>query len=165
LDKIETAMDDARGGAFDPSRIVLSYHGEEVEGHRQAYQISKKMGVHHLLFNPVFYSEEYPNSNSNPEAMHDKEFVDLCETIKSENKITSYYTEPYKNRPNFCSFTSNAFTIGPNNTISPCCQVTPVDHYGTLDNPEPLMDFTDRFIEGEVPDMCKTCSTLGMKHF
>ncbi|OGQ36480.1 MAG: hypothetical protein A3F16_00770 [Deltaproteobacteria bacterium RIFCSPHIGHO2_12_FULL_43_9] len=165
LEYIEKVLEDARSGAFDPERIEISYHGVDVESYRWAYDFAKQVGARHLLFNRTFYTDYNPKDGgfAENEEFAD-EYVSLCRRIEKEKQL-NFYHATYRGTPNTCSFTTNAFAVGPVETLSPCCMVTPDKKFGSISEPGPLIDFKNGFLSKQVPNLCKECHLLGTKHF
>ena len=165
LEKIEEVFEAAHAGAFDPERIEVSYHATDVESYRNAYEFAVKIGARHLLFNRTFYTEDNPITGEHGESQEFAgEYLDLCQQIERENCLNLYHASE-QGEPNTCSFTMNAFAISPTDVLSPCCMVTPDATYGTIENLEPLYSLKDAFLKKDVPDICKDCHVLGVKHF
>ncbi|PYS00922.1 MAG: hypothetical protein DMG12_16360 [Acidobacteria bacterium] len=165
LDAIEQVLKDAHSGAFDPERIVLSFHGIDTESYRWAYGFAVNAGARGLLFNRQFYTASNPATG--PFAERDGfgyEFEALCRQIQSERKLNLYFVS-IVGEPNTCPFTTNAFSIGPANTLSPCCMVTPNNEFGRIEEPTSLFSFKDMFVNRQVPPLCKQCHMLGTRHF
>jgi sulfatase maturation enzyme AslB (radical SAM superfamily) len=165
LDRVEEGLRAANLGAFDPGRIVLSFHGIDTESYQWAYEFAVNVGARGLLFNRQFYTESNPSDGEYAEeAGFGEDFERLCRRIQSERKLNLYFTSK-AGVPDTCPFTTNAFSIGPNDTLSPCCMVTPNQAYGKIQDPDALLAFKDEFISGKVPSLCKDCHMLGTTHF
>lgn len=165
LDKIEKAFAEAHAGAFDPERMVLSFHGITAQEYEEAYDFARRIGTRHLLFNRTLYTAENPYLGPASEAEGFGEVFDaLCRRIKTEGHLNLYFAT-MKGESNVCPYTTNAISVGPNDTLSPCCMVTPAPGFGTMRGPELLLSFKGRFIGGEVPKLCKGRQMLGAKHF
>ncbi len=165
LDTIKLVLKEAHAGAFDPERIVLSYHAIDTASYRWAYEFAVDAGARGLLFNRQFYTAANPADGQYAE--HDgfgDEFEHLCRQIQTEKKLNLYFASK-AGEPNTCPFTTNAFSMGPNDTLSPCCMVTPSSEFGRIDAPEPLMSFKDMFVSRQVPSACDGCHMLGTRHF
>lgn len=166
LDHIEEAFKAANSGAFDPERIEVSYHAVDVESYRRAYEFARKIGARHLLFNKTFYTETNPRDGEHSEnSEFTSKYLELCAEIEKESCLNLYHASQ-PGTPDTCSFTENAFSISPTDALSPCCMVTPSkEDYGTIDQLEKLFNFKDTFLAKQVPDICKECHVLGVKHF
>ena len=166
LENIEEAFEAANAGAFDPERIEVSYHAVDVESYRRAYEFASKIGARHLLFNRTFYTETNPKDGEHSESSEfAREYLELCAKIEKENVLNLYHASQ-PGTPNTCSFTENAFSISPTDAMSPCCMVTPdKEKYGSIDQLKQLYDFKDAFLAKQVPDICKECHVLGVRHF
>ncbi len=165
LEKIEAIFEAAHAGAFDPERIEVSYHATDVKSYREAYEFAVKINARHLLFNRTFYTEENPISGEHGETPEfAREYIALCRQIEREGRLNLYHASK-PGEPNTCSFTMNAFSISPTDVLSPCCMVTPAANFGTIDNLAPLHSLKDAFIKKQVPDICKGCHVLGVRHF
>lgn len=165
LDEIQSVLKEAHDGAFDPERIEISFHGVDLEKYRWAYEFAKSVNARHLLFNRTFYTEHNPKDGEygENEEFGDK-YIALCRQIEKEKKL-NFYHATFPGRPDTCSFTTNAFAIGPTETLSPCCMVTPDEKYGSISEATPLIDFKNGFLFKKVPELCKNCHLLGTKHF
>ena len=165
LEYIEKIFAAAYKGAFDLERIEVSYHAVEVEKYRSAYEFALKIGARHLLFNRTFYTDTNPRDGDCGESdKFEQQYFDLCQQIIKENRLNLYHAS-LPGDPVSCSFTANAFSISPTNELSPCCQVTPSQEYGEIDKKEALFAFKDMFIAKQVPNVCRDCHLLGLKHF
>jgi sulfatase maturation enzyme AslB (radical SAM superfamily) len=165
IEKIEEIFEHARDGAFDVDRIEVSYHGVSIENYRDAYKFAQKVGAHHLLFNRTYYTSLNPSDGEHSEsATFAEKYLELCTQIEKENRLNLYHAS-IPGKPNTCSFTTSAFALSPTNELSPCCMVTPEEKYGTLNNTDPLIDLKHAFLDNTVPDICKECHVLGMRHF
>jgi hypothetical protein len=166
LDTIKLVLKEAHTGAFDPHRIVLSFHATDAATYRWAYEFAVDAGAQGLLFNRQFYTSSNPaDGEYGEQAGFGAEFEALCRQIQTEKKLELYFAASADVDPNSCPFTTNAFSMGPNNTLSPCCMVTPDAAFGRLEEPAPLLAFKDMFLAGQVPAACTSCHMLGTKHF
>lgn len=165
LENIQKVLKEAQDGAFDPERIEVSYHAVDVKSYSWAYDFAREIGARHLLFNRTFYTDYNPRIGDYAEndGFAD-EYVSLCRKIEKEKHL-NFYHATYPGRPNTCSFTTNAFAIGPTETLSPCCMVTPDKKYGSITEPDQLIDFKKGFLSKQVPDLCSKCHLLGTRHF
>jgi len=176
LDKIEAIYNAANRGVFDPNRIQLFYHSTSIEGYELAYDFAKKLKAKHLKFNTTFYSEIFPFSPENDyseDSTFNHKYKNLCDRIKSENLLILEHPSPKSESDQTnetsslqeCRYTTNGITLGPTNSLSPCCFLSPSERYGTIEDPSLLLQFKNQFIVGNVPSECDGCIMLGQNEF
>ena len=166
LKKIEKTFMLAKAGAFPLNRIGLLYHSTKVEDYERAYEFALKVGAQHLLFNTTFFSEI--NKAAKSIEIDDQQFlegyINLCEKIKSDGFLQLYFPEKDEQNATRCPFIETSITIGPQETLSICCLVSPKPFYGTVKKPLPFLRAKKAFHEGNVPGFCEKCPVLGTKY-